>query len=444
MHDSGVSYVHRLRQASPAGSRERRAYSDVDASEDTPLGPQIKVHHPDDSDESSKSLPGDAQTPAESQTSEDLNLVRRESLDFDHQRPRSYSSADGFVVPQTITYSLHLTFENSVVHDVTPHRIILLNDPNSYREIEEIAERHVRNQCAAALASKELNFRNGKCTVVGDEDYKDSQALISLDDWKDICTVLINLWTSDYHRTLHLDIFREYYALQTKVVGTANFANTKRKEIHSLMHRALDDRRYIPRTDLLRVTSKDMIRQIIIEDPLTFERSDEREAFIQRVQQKASRLLAMCVYANLPMRCLGKLLENGLDDDKHPLQDGDCCHPDCEIEFHTMVQQQGAFRAAEFWHIGEHQRFDPHTVLPMAFHPKLQDGLDPLPEEMENESEEEEIRDNQDNSAKRKAYCGSGAYSNVYRVRIDANHHRLSRVSINPTHYQAFAKSGLG
>lgn len=323
-------------------------------------------------------------------------------------------------------------------------RTILLNDSNSYRKIEEIAESYVKNESAVALASKELIFRHGKCTIVGDGGYEDSQALTSLDDWKDICTVLINLWTSDYHRALQLDIYREYYSLQTKVIGAINFATTKRNEIHSLMQKALDGRRYIPRIDLLRVTSKDMIRQIINEDQLAFSRSDEREAFIQFVEQKAPRLLAMFVYAKLSMKCLKTLLEKGLDDSKYPLQDCHCCHPECEADFYTMVEQQGAFKAAEFGQIGEHQSFGSHTVIPMKFHPKSEDARDMMPEETENDSEREESRAGQDKTAKKKAYCGSGAYSNVYRVKIDPNHHRLSKVSIFGLFYLTTAKHDLG
>ena len=419
-------------QASQVEATNAEAHGDAEVGYDVTSRPQIKVHHPDDSDEPSRSQPGNANTAAESQTSNGLNLSRRASFDLDHHLPSSQNPADGFLVPPTITYSLHLTFENSLVHDGIKNRKIPFNDLNSYREIEEIAEQTVKHERASSLASRELNFRHGKCTIIGDRDYKDSQALTSLDDWKDICTVLINLWTSDYHRTLHLEIYREYYALQTKVIGTVNFAITKRKEIHSLMQRATwDDKKYIPRTDLLRVTSKDVVRQIVVEDPLAFSNLKEREAFIHLVQQKASRLLVMCIYANLSMECLKKLLDNGLDDSKQNLQDSDCCHSDCEIEFHDLVNRQGAFMAAEFWDIGGHQTFDAHKIIPMSFHPKLPNAEDLMQEEKENDSEREDARDSRDTSAKKRAYCGSGAYSNVYRVKIDPNHHRLSKVGVD-------------
>ena len=360
--------------------------------------------------------------------------IKGEKIEFD--RPTHISLSE-----RMITYTLHLTFENALVHDETRVRQIQLTDFNSYQKIEEIAENHVKYEHAWFLASKDLVLRHGKCTIIGDGDCKDTQSLTSLDDWKDIRTVLINLWTSDYHRTLHLEIYREYYGLQTKVTGTVNFAATKRKEIHSLMQRATwDNKTYIPRTDLLRVTSKDHVRQIIVEDPLTFTDIDEREAFVQFVQRKASLLLAMCIYANLSMGCLRMLLDNGLEDSKLPLQDCDCCHSDCEIEFHGLVERQGAFVAAGFWNIGEHLTFDAHTIIPMSFHPKLPDAEDLMLEEQENDSDKEESRHSEDNSAKKKAYCGSGAYSNVYRVKIDPNHHRLSKVSVDRLIYQTRAK----
>ena len=80
-------------------------------------------------------------------------------------------------------------------------------------------------------------------------------------------------------------------------------AKTTNSEIHRLMKK-VDEKYYIPKPDLMQLTSEDMIRQIIRENQsiknMTLE---EEEAFAQKMQQKARTFVALCVYARMIMRC---------------------------------------------------------------------------------------------------------------------------------------------
>lgn len=80
--------------------------------------------------------------------------------------------------------------------------------------------------------------------------------------------------------------------------------------------------------------------------------------------------------------------------------------------------------------LGEYKVLRNCIVLPMHFVPKDEnDGAAKIFEHSATvpspiqENEEQEVLDRIE-----AARCGEGAYSKVYRVRIDPNHHRLSQV----------------
>ncbi len=113
-----------------------------------------------------------------------------------------------------------------------------------------------------------------------------------------------------------------------------------------------------------------------------------------------------------------------------PLANKHCCHQRCGPRFKQLLVVQGGFYAAEFWEPGEHKRLHSCTVVPMQYHPKESQEDDYLNEETETLSEVEEGgHDEGMTTPAQKACCGSGAYSNVFRVRMDPAHHRLSKVS---------------
>lgn len=318
--------------------------------------------------------------------------------------------------------------------DDKEHRLFPFNDSDSYEKLGRIAEDQVRFRSKVNLGEKELCFHDGECTIVVDGKDKHTQALTSLVDWKHICTFLANYWASNTHSSLHLRISRDYFALHTKPLGNELFARTKQVEIHNLMRPNLegnfDKKWYISRTDLRRITTPDTIRQIIFEDPPQGIGPDEMAAFIDNVKRTAPKLLAQCVFSKLKMDCLKTLIEKGHNDQTPFLEFQHCCHIGCEVEFSALLQSQGNFRAAEFWVTGQHQKFSPQVVLPIHFLGKERRGHIPMDEEKENDSEEESKKiDHEPNPSKKNAYLGSGAYSNVYRVKINCDHHGLSTTS---------------
>ena len=387
-------------------------------------GPQI-VLYPSENVEGSlrparQSLDGlgGSQVPEESSS--------HESIDLDGPGDPSHAVD----IPQNVECFFHITFDGAKEPIAAKKSAINYTEPNSYQNVERIAEEHVRGASSRVLANKEINFRYGNCTVISDRVEKRGLPLTTQEDWESVCAILVNYWRSDPLRTLRVDIFRDYFSYRSRATSEVSLAATKRLEMHSLVKYAWDEKAYIPRTALMRFNSPEAIREIIIQDRRLDMELGETKRFIHRVQSKAAILLALCVYNELKMECLNILLRKGFSDAKLPLQRRDCCHDKCGPNFNNLLSKRGCFTAAQFDNVGKHQDFHDSIVIPIHFVPveEEQDKImkagrqRDLAKVIEPASPETE-------DPKQSACCGSGAYSNVYRVRIDPDHHRLSKVS---------------
>ena len=346
---------------------------------------------------------------------------------------------DGFIIPPTVLVSLRLSYERleiQTLEEAQANREIRFNDAESYNQIESLGDELVKECKAQELTSKELNFRHGSCFIVSEDGKRYAHTLRSQEDWKEVCAILVNLWASRTHTNLRLVIYRDYFALQTKVSeNDDSYSSTKRKEMFNLMRTAADDKEYIPRTDLTRITSESMVREAIYQDGSLVMDSRTKNDFVTAVQQRARKLLAMCICAELKMSCLKRLINEGRDDSRLPLSKSHLCHVGCKPNFSNLILRQRSFMAAEFNTEREHQALQRGTVVPLHYcdvDPKFASisgegdfsGLTSTHGEHTIESMEED-----NDPIKKAALCGFGAYSKVYRVRIDPDHHRLSKVS---------------
>ena len=289
-------------------------------------------------------------------------------MDLGQLTTRSGSPPDGYMIPEAVTFSLSVTFDGKNFQNVYMQLIV----PSSYEDIEEVAQKAVQAQCdPASLAGKSVHFRHGDCTITWydhemNEIGKHIQGLSTKADWKYICKVLAKLWERRRRRAMHLDIHREYFGLLTKRMSDETFANAKRREISNLMKSAFDGREYISHTDLLQVASENMIRAIIVEDPII--QQDEKEELIVQAYERAPILTTMCIHAELHMECLKALLDRGISDEIYPLDGKHCCHKNCRPNFKNLLHHQGAFHAAVFFSLSEHKRLHKCTVVPVHYY----------------------------------------------------------------------------
>ena len=276
----------------------------------------------------------DSGTPPRSPMSEDSASSHRQSPGLNDATPPSARSASDEAIPHVISYSLKCEFEKARIPELDGE--VLLDQAQNYKEIEITAEKHVRLHGADFLARRQLHFRNGNCTIIGDKTTRHNHALSSQEDWKEVRTVLFNLWTSETHRNFHLEIRRNFFGIKTRIDSDITLFRTKAVEIRKLMKRTFDNRLYIPRTDLMRVVSADTIREIIVEEPPPNMQDDDRDSFIETVQKEAPKLTALCIHVNLKMKCLKILLDKGHKDSDLPLgpfEEKKCCHSGCEDRY---------------------------------------------------------------------------------------------------------------
>lgn len=342
-------------------------------------------------------------------------------------RYRSESPGDGFVIPNTVAYTLYATFPGRQI----PHSEgnLQTNSPESYQDIKNSARKLVEQNLGEPDDAKVLTFRYGYCIISKRGDSaKRRISLTSRNEWKHICRSLIADYSSGDHRKYDLAIHRGYFELPLRPKDLTPFAHVKRWDFIELMKPNIDEKKYVSRADLQKYTSEQMVRAIVIHDPCWAPTSIGRDDLIQDILQKSARkLLAMCVYTQVSMKCLKKLIELGYRDQKLPRTLDECCEKHRKYP-EDMLDHRGIFNAAEFKPPGEYQEIRSRVVVPAipidADRNDLKTGNASRTSEGDLDSPATGSR-----SARNLAMIGEGTHGCVYRVRIDPYHHTLSEAS---------------
>ena len=396
----------------------------------TPAGPTIIIDRAESTQESLGSIENTPEPAAVYHASEQESPSLRQESPKPLDGPGGpQSPASSPFIQSSITCILRVTFEGSQESKLSEELSVLLHEPESYQEIERAAEKYANTLSPETVGPKELQFSYGNCTIVSDNGTKTRLPLRSREDWTEIYKAIVEYWTSHTHERLHLSISRHYLACQDQPTEGRSFAKSKSLEIDDLMKKTWERKYYISHNVLEMVISEQTIHRIIKEKPLKSVPHDEQDAFIRQVQAEGRILLAMCVHAELGMECLKKLLDSGWKDSSLPLDESSQCHPDCRRKFRTLVQDtQGGFRAARFVE-GEHKTLHSYALVPLHFCPRAHARHDLDRDFTEVHRDEWQISSREESAMKTAAFCGSGGYSNVYCVKMDPNHHTLSRVS---------------
>ena len=208
----------------------------------------------------------------------------------------------------------------------------------------------------------------------------------------------------------HIEIEWEYSSLQIEQVPGQFYAETVGAAIEGKIQENWEGRKYVPRKDLEKILTKDTISKLIREDEslysakiltLTSGTKLDVDEFIEDIWLWGARLLALCVYTDLPLTCLYHMRRNGLGDKDLPLTKSHCPDPFYRRKFDMAVTISGGFAAHIFApnEMGEleHLQLQPGAVVPILF-----DKADP------------------------KHILGQGSFGKVYRVHIDRDHHSFS------------------
>ena len=405
-----------------------------------PAGPAIIVHQPtQESLESTKQTPGLAE------------IYKVHESAQESPSPRQESPVIPSFIQKKIAYTLRVTFEGSQDSKMVDGLSVLLREPKSYQEIEKEAQKSATVLSADIINGRELKFSYGTCIVVSNNGNKNRLPLRSQEDWAVLYNSVVEYLILHTHERLHLRISRHYLACQDRPIAKESFAKLKSDEINDLMKRAWEKVDYIPHNILESIISDQTIHSIVNESPLEGVSQDEQDSFISRVQAEGRILLAMCVHANLGTECLKVLLDGGWKDggwkdlSLPPLDENSHCHYKHRKNYRSLCKDQGSFRAAHFAQ-GEHKDLHSGIVVPLHFFPRA-DGQDNITLE----KAEPYVTKTPDLKSgkiaadeKQTAKCGSGAYSDVYCVKLDPNHHSLSKVSQVSGQFSVRANTSTG
>ncbi|KAL9030594.1 MAG: hypothetical protein Q9196_001300 [Gyalolechia fulgens] len=336
---------------------------------------------------------------------------------------RSASPLQDVELRQRIIYTLHLTFRRRGSPSLTISKV---PPRTAYEGIGEYAQemitRHVQDTWAHELVNKELHFRTGTACVdpFGAKEIHD---LSPEGDWD---PQLIN--EPNNTGPIPIDIYRDYIALRNCADTGKTFASTKRGEINSLKCKAGSRNiSFFPRIDMRLIASLDTIEKVVGEDPPSAVNSAEREAFVNAIYRSARILFALFVHAQLRMQCLKTLLDYGWNDANFrvkALEEKNQCHEACEWNFGNLLAWQKGFRAAEFFKIGQHQDLDLEQVVPFEYCPYTAEERSIFQENPTSGNHMLQVQAH--SSDKEKARCGLGSFSEVFRIRMDPSHHKLT------------------
>lgn len=107
-----------------------------------------------------------------------------------------------------------------------------------------------------------------------------------------------------------------------------------------------EPQQFLPRLDLEKVITKEVIRLVCTEDKDLFLGDVPREQFVDQVYSKGRILFATCLFADLPMSYLKGLLDDDLTDAKIPLKKGDCSNMKLQRKFNHILDNQKRFFVA--------------------------------------------------------------------------------------------------
>lgn len=257
-----------------------------------------------------------------------------------------------------------------------------------------------------SIGTKEVYIRYGLCRIIG----KKHEAWMEVVDFSKLeqtAIILICGFIRDHaHEEFSMEVSWEYATMQINHRQHENFATTIEKELSSKMLRNYVDKEYIPRADLIKIMNSSVIELIINEDEEVNRKdwsAEKKRSFFRVVQQRASRLQAVCVKQHLSMVFLEHLLQSELDDLHGPtdawIEQHNCRHEDCETYLSKFRSAYYSFFPHKFDQDFVLQEFAVPQVIPLYHSEPGGKNL------------------------------GYGAASTVCKVNIDPVQHSLSTVS---------------
>lgn len=334
-------------------------------------------------------------------------------MQVDHPLPRLHPNlfistdknpAQEQLLPDVIPCTLVVTYDHMPVGE--PQRIpVRWNFPSSFQSLEKAAQRGLRSD--RKDSASQLYMKSGRCCLINDRIKKQhtSKVLEFQKEWPEtVANMVTSFWSQHPDDEFHLEVQWGFSGLEIHHKEDETYAETIRGVIQGKMRQNWEQRMYIPRRDLNAIMSQATIRELVSQDsslwtPKFEAQSDDcdldKGSFVKKVTRLACKLLAICIYVDLPLVCLHKLLCSGIEDIDLPLKNVPCPMPRHETKWNYLLMVQGGFIAHTFDHNDgrlDHHEIEKQIVVPIAFNGQI----------------------------------GEGGFGEVFEVSIDSDHHFFS------------------
>jgi serine/threonine protein kinase len=291
------------------------------------------------------------------------------------------------------------------------HLIVEYQEETAFEELGAIATDQLKTH--TGLSTEALYLKVGRFRLVRhDTNIVASRCILeSKREWDEYLPEKIPLFVGQNPSVyFHIEVEWEYSSLQIEQVSGEPYATTISNAIEVKVRKNWEDKKYIPQKDLKKIMTEDTTSKLIHEDKslnsaeiltLASGKTLDKNDFIEKTWLWATRLLALCVYADLPLICLYYMWSKGLRDTDLPLTERCCPDPRYHIKFDFAVGVSGGFAAHTFAPNDdgelEHVQLPPGAVVPILF-----------------------------DKAKPEDILGKGSFGKVYKVHIDGDHHSFS------------------
>jgi hypothetical protein len=351
-------------------------------------------------------------------TTSNVNFSRLYSHDRHGNRIKTLRSSSGsssptpqwslfendVLLPSKVTCSLSITLDDKRLSQQPEIFNIPWQKKAAFKILTEEAQKGLKNGTVLednTLGQAKHYLRNGCFRIVGKRHRSHPRVLEHGEQVVEAFVFAISGFILDYpYEPFSLDVKWDFSTICIEKIPGEAYKDPIRRELYRKMKMNYRSRAYISRTDLIQILSPETSGLIIDHDesiPL-----EEKAALKARVRSRPEILQAVCVYAQLPMRCLQRLLEKDFHDNHRPREKSDCLHEDgwdWEINFGKFLDHQASFFAYKFPAPGQSKNYDhipDDVVVPISYN-----TADTL---------------------------GEGAFSIVYKALIDPVHHYFSKV----------------
>ena len=267
------------------------------------------------------------------------------------------------------------------------------------------------------------NLETGSCRIVGKRHASAARKLDHERQMDDVLIPRICGFIAEHPRErFELEIKWHYSTIFIRKEPGRPYKATISDAIHGKVQTNFNNQKYIPRSDLNRITSAIKSEVLIDEDPTVNDKDGLKKLIKpEAAEHTAERLLAVCIYAKIDLSFLESLLQEGLihgprfSDQNCPKRENRPS-PINQTDYDRFLEYAPMFFAHKF---GEEEKADPEEYANI-----LDDVILPI-----------HFEDN----AHGKDFLGSGAFSEVYRATIHPYHHVFSQVLFNLTIFCVWA-----